>query len=97
VDTGLGFHAVWVLDFEFVAQHGEHPEVVCLVAHDLVSGAWIKLWNGEFGDPPFSLGAECLFVAFSAAAKWSCFLTLGWPMPQRCIDLYPEFIRIHNG
>jgi DNA polymerase-1 len=97
VTTGLGFRAVWVLDFEFVAQHGEHPAIVCLVAHDLITDKWVNLWRGEFGDPPFSLGPECLFVAFSAAAEWSCFLTLGWPMPQRCIDLYPEFIRIHNG
>ena len=93
----LCYSAIWVLDFEFIARDGETPKVVCLVAHDLVTGRWIRIWHGEFGPPPFSLGPESLFVAFSASAEWSCFLALGWPMPQRCIDLGPEFIRTNNG
>lgn len=93
----LSYSAIWVLDFEFIARNGETPEVVCLVAHELITGRWIRIWQGEFGPPPFSLGPESLFVAFSASAEWSCFLALGWPMPQRCIDLAPEFIRTNNG
>jgi DNA polymerase-1 len=91
------YSAIWVLDFEFIARDGEHPEVVCLVAHDLVGGRWVRLWQGEFADPPFSLDATTLFVGYSAAAEWGCFIALGWPMPARCIDLYVEFIRLNNG
>lgn len=93
----LPYKAIWALDFEFVAREGEHPEVVCLVAHDLISGYWLRLWRGEFAAPPFSLAADTLFIAYSAPAEWSCFIALGWSMPARCIDLYAEFIRITNG
>lgn len=93
----LPYTAIWVLDFEFIARDGEHPEVVCLVAYDLISGRWVHVWQGDFSGPPFPMDDRTLFVAYSAAAEWSCFHALGWPMPLRCIDLYAEFIRIHNG
>jgi hypothetical protein len=95
--VNLPYKAIWALDFEFIARDGEHPEVVCLVAHDLVSGGWVRLWRGGFSEPPFSLADDSLFVGYSAAAEWSCFIALGWSMPARCIDLYAEFKRINNG
>jgi hypothetical protein len=93
----LSYAAIWALDFEFIARDGEHPEVVCLVAHDLLSGRWVRVWQGDFAAPPFALGADTLFVGYSAAAEWSCFIALGWAMPARCIDLYAEFTRVTNG
>jgi hypothetical protein len=93
----LSYTAIWALDFEFIAQDGERPEVVCLVAHDLISGRSVHLWRGGFSDPPFSLAADTLFIGYSAASEWSCFIALGWPMPARCIDLFAEFTRITNG
>lgn len=97
MSTALPYTAIWVLDFEFIALKGEHPVVVCLVAHDLVSGEWVRVWQGGFSSPPFSLGPESLFVGYAAAAEWSCFIALGWPMPARCLDLFAEFRRISNG
>jgi len=93
----LSYAAIWVLDFEFIACDGEHPQIVCLVANDLISGRWVRLWQGDFAAPPFALGADTLFVGYSAAAEWSCFIALGWLMPARCIDLYAEFTRVTNG
>lgn len=93
----LPYPAIWVLDFEFIARDGEHPVVVCLVAHDLVSGRWVQVWQGGFADPPFPLDESTLFVGYAAAAEWSCFLALGWPMPARCLDLFAEFTRVTNG
>ncbi len=95
--AALPYTAVWVLDFEFIARDGEHPEVVCMVAHDLISGRWVRVWRGEFSNPPFPLDEHTLLVGYSAAAEWSCFIALGWPNPARCIDLYAEFTRITNG
>ncbi len=95
--SALSYAAIWALDFEFIARDGEHPEVVCLVAHDLIGGRWVRVWQGDFAAPPFALGADTLFVGYSAAAEWSCFIALGWPMPARCIDLYAEFTRVTNG
>jgi hypothetical protein len=93
----LPYAAIWVLDFEFIARDGEHPVVVCLVAHDLISGHWVRVWQGGFTAPPFSLDKGTLFVGYSAAAEWSCFSALGWAMPARCIDLFAEFTRVTNG
>ena len=91
------YAAVWVLDFEFIAQAGEQPTPVCMVAHEVRSGRWVQLWLDEPTVPPFSLGPDTLFVAYSATAEWSCFLELGWPPPLRCIDLYAEFVCSFNG
>lgn len=68
-----------------------------MVAHERVTDRWVRVWRGGFSVPPFPLDDRTLLVAFSAAAEWSCFIQLGWPMPARCIDLYVEFIRILNG
>src|SRR5262249_6664758 len=39
----------------------------------------IKLWRGEFGaEPPFDIGPDALFVAYSAWAEMTCFKVLGW-------------------
>ena len=55
-------------------------------------------WEGEFGaGPPYAIGPDSLFVAFSANAELSCHLTLGWPMPEHVLDLYVEARRIANG
>jgi DNA polymerase-1 len=88
---------IWILDFEFLARGGEHPEVVCMVAYNIIGGQWVYLWYEETVDPPFTLDEHTLFVGYSAAAEWSCFIALNWPMPSRCIDLYAEFSRITNG
>ncbi len=94
----LPYRAIWILDFEYIAHDGEFPEPVCMVAHELVSGRRISQWGDELdAAPPFDLGSDSLFIAYAATAEWSCFLQLGWPMPVRCIDLYAEFVCMHNG
>ena len=97
MEVTLPYRAIWVLDFEFIARDGEHPCPVCMVGHELITGRWVRLWQGDLSEPPFPLDESTLLVAFSAAAEWSCFIALGWPMPVRCIDLYAEFIRSQNG
>jgi len=91
------YKAIWALDFEFIARDGQPPVVVCLVAHELLSNSWVRVWQDKFSAPPFPLDQETLFVAYSASAEWASFLALGWPMPTRCIDLYAEFKRMKNG
>ncbi|MDY0134234.1 MAG: DNA polymerase [Atribacterota bacterium] len=98
MNLNLPYRAIWILDFEYIARDGELQKPICMVAHDLVSGQWIRQWCDELdGVPPFDLDSDSLFVAYAAMAEWSCFLQLGWPMPARCIDLYAEFVCIHNG
>ena len=47
--TELPFEEIWLYDFEFVAQPGERPDVVCLAAHELRSGQTLRLWRDELG------------------------------------------------
>jgi DNA polymerase I len=92
------FAEVWALDFEYRAPPGCNPEVVCLVAHDVVGGRRLRLWGDELvrGKPPFRTDESALFVAYFASAEMGCFLSLGWPLPRYLLDLYPEFRRLKN-
>ena len=65
---------------------------MCLVAWELRSGRKLRLWRGEFGAaPPYATGPGALFVAYYASAEIGCHLTLGWPVPERVLDLFTEF------
>ena len=88
------FREVWLADFEFQAPPGERPQPVCLVAFELRSGRQIRLWQDDLRrlqSPPYSVSPDSLFVAYYASAEIGCHLALGWPIPARILDLYPEF------
>jgi DNA polymerase-1 len=94
----LPFPEVWLVDFEFDSKRGENPEPVCLVALELRSGRQERLWRDQFGlSPPYPTGPEALFVAYYASAEISCHLALGWPAPERILDLFIEFRNHTNG
>ena len=91
------YEDVITLDFEFVVEDRERPRPICLVAKSLKTGAETKLWIVEGVQCPLPAGQEYLYVAYFASAEWNCFLSLGWDLPARIIDLYPEYRRITNG
>ncbi len=94
----LPFEQIWLHDFEFVPQPGEHPDVVCLVAHELRSGQTLRLWRDELGEhPPYRTDRDVLFVSFVANAECACHLALGWPLPAHVLDLSPAFRNLTNG
>jgi DNA polymerase-1 len=96
--AALPFREVWLVDFEFCAPAGDNPEPVCLVAWELRSGRRLRLWRDEFGTaPPYPTGPDVLVVAYYASAEISCHLALGWPVPQRVLDLFTEFRNRTNG
>ena len=96
--AALPFREVWVVDFEFCADAGENPEPVCLVAWEMRSGRRLRLWRDEFGTaPPYPIGPDALIVAYYASAEISCHLALGWPVPERVLDLFTEFRNRTNG
>jgi DNA polymerase I len=95
---GLPFPEIWIVDFEFGAKPGENPEPVCLVACELNSGRKIRCWQDEFGSaPPYATDTNALFVAYYASAEIGCHLALGWPTPDRVLDLFTEFRNHTNG
>ena len=92
------FREVWAADFEFGAAPGERPDVRCVVARELKTGRTLRLWRDQLGPvPPYSTGADSLFVAYYASAELGCHLALGWRLPERVLDLYAEFRNHNNG
>jgi DNA polymerase-1 len=91
---------VVVGDFEFGAAPGEQPHPICLVAHELGSGRTFTLWENDLRRhvrPPYSAGSDVLFVGYYVSAEVGCYLALGWPLPNRILDLYVEFRNLTNG
>jgi DNA polymerase-1 len=46
---------------------------------------------------PYPTDPNVLFVAYYASAEIGCHLALGWPVPQRVLDLFTEFRNHTNG
>ena len=83
-------------------QVGGLPEVLCMVAHVLNGKNFqhmqtIRMWRGEFGSaPPFDIGDDSLFVAYSAWAEMTCFKQLGWGFPKHIFDLHTAYLAASN-
>jgi hypothetical protein len=94
----LPFREIWAVDFEFDGEPGANPGPLCLVAWELKSGRSIRLWQDQFGAaPPYPTDPNVLFVAYYASAEINCHLALGWPVPERVLDLFTEFRTQTNG
>ena len=94
------FRQVWIVDFEYTPVPGELPTPICMVAKESRSGQTIRLWGTELTQltrPPFSMRADCLYIAFFASAEFSCHLALKWPLPANLIDLFVENRNLTNG
>lgn len=94
------FDAVWSIDFEFSCPPGERPSVVCMVAREYFSKRLIRISMDDLRimeRPPFDIGDRSLFVAYFSSAEWNCFLSLGWPLPIRVLDLWCEYKNLLNG
>jgi len=69
-----------------------------LVGYEVRSGRKMRLWRNDFcGVPPYHTGPNALFIAYYASAEIGCHLALGWPVPERILDLFTEFRNITNG
>jgi DNA polymerase-1 len=57
----------------------------------------IHLYRGEFGKiPPFDIGPDTLFVAYSAWAEMTCFQVLGWKFPVHVFDQHTAYLAASN-
>ena len=94
------FEEIWCVDTEYSAPAGHRPTPICLVATELRSGRQLRLWEDQLARlraAPFRTDRRSLFVAYAAAAEFSVFHTLGWPAPDRTLDLFFEFRAMTNG
>ena len=95
------FGTIVVCDFEYEVEPGDLPNVLCMVAHvldeNLQHVRTIRLWRGEFDPtPPFDIGADTLFVAYSAWAEMTCFKVLGWRSPVHIFDQHTAYLAASN-
>jgi DNA polymerase I len=105
IDLLTLYDEIWLHDFEYVPQPGEHPDIVCLAACESRSGRTLRLWRdkhygpvNELGEqPPYRTDSRVLFVNFVANAECACHLALGWPLPKNILDLSPLFRNLVNG
>ena len=91
------FGRIIVADFEYEVRGGDLPNVLCMVAYELDENLQhvrtIRKWRGEFGSkPPFDIGDDTLFVAYSAWAEMTCFKVLGWKFPAHIFDLHTAYL-----
>ena len=98
---GENFATIVVCDTEYEVETGELPKVLCLVAfvlnEKLQLVRTVRLWRGEFGaSPPFDIGPDTLFVAYSAWAEMTCFMVLGWRFPVHILDLHTAYLAVSN-
>jgi hypothetical protein len=57
----------------------------------------IDAYRGDFGlTPPFDVGPNSLFVAYSAWAEMTCFKVLGWKFPVHIFDLHTAYLAASN-
>jgi hypothetical protein len=106
---GGNFGSIVVCDFEYEVEGGEYglqygdlPQPLCMVAHVLDERLrhvrTIRRWRGEFNQaPPFDIGGDALFVAYSAWAEMTCFMVLGWKFPEYILDLHTAYLATSNN
>src|SRR5262245_22399349 len=71
--------------------------VVYVLNENLQHVRTIRMWRGEFGStPPFDIGPDALFVAYSAWAELTCFKVLGWSFPIHVFDLHTAYLATSN-
>jgi DNA polymerase family A len=95
------FSQVVVCDFEYQVEPGGLPDVLCMIAYvldeHLQHVRTIRMWRGEFGKfTPFDIGRDTLFVAYSAWAELTVFMTLGWRFPKHIFDLHTAYLSVSN-
>ena len=92
------FRQIVVEDTEFESAPGERQKPVCGVFKELRTGRVHRIFRGDFGKhPPFSTGPDAVHIAYYTSAEWGSYRALGWPMPERVLDLFTEFRNRTNG
>jgi DNA polymerase-1 len=93
----LGCRELIAIDTEYVSRPGEHVVPVCVCAKSLFTGKTWRVWHRKGSKSPFKTNPEIVYIAYSATAEWSYFLSCGWGLPRSIIDLYPERSLEING
>jgi DNA polymerase-1 len=95
------FGQVVVCDSEYEVADGDLPKPLCVVAYvldeHLQHVRTIRQWRGEFSpEPPFDIGPNTLFVAYSAWAEMTVFKVLNWKFPVHIFDQHTAYLAASN-
>jgi hypothetical protein len=95
------FGTIVVCDFEYEVADGDLPNPLCMVAYvlneQLQHVHTVRKWRGEFDrTPPFDIGHDALFTAYSAWAEMTCFQVLGWQFPKYIFDQHTAYLAASN-
>jgi DNA polymerase I len=92
-----------VVDFEYEVTPGGLPDPLCMVAYVLNENLQhvytIRMWREQLlasTRPPFDVGPDALFVAYSAWAEMTCFKVLNWQFPAHIFDLHTAYLAASN-
>jgi DNA polymerase I len=99
--VSANFGRIIVCDFEYEVADGDLPNPLCMVAYELDENLehvrTIRLWRDDFGAaPPFDIGDDTVFVAYSAWAEMTCFMALGWKFPVHIFDQHTAYLAASN-
>src|SRR5438270_794175 len=67
-----------------------NPRPRALWAREARTGRTVEM-RLEPDSSPLPVAARSLIVAYDAPAALGCYLSLGWPLPPRVLDLEAEF------
>jgi hypothetical protein len=97
------FRTVVVIDTEFNgADRGERHHVVALVGRVYVDGRLVRtvrLFEDEaraIRSNPLPDGPDVVYATFAGQAEWGSMLSLGWKLPENCVDLFAEARCLRN-
>jgi hypothetical protein len=96
----LPFREIWIVDTEFYpgpglangGVAGDPVTPLCLVALEMRSGQFVRLWQDQLGPfPPYRLDSDALIVGYMLAAEFGVHAARGWGEPACALDAYIEF------
>lgn len=94
------FSSIWIVLVAVAARPGERLEPLILVAQDVEANCQLEIEMPKLHGincPPYPTGSRCLLVTIDANVLVGCHLALGWPVPERIVDLIIEVRNITNG
>ena len=72
--------------------------MVCLCAKELRSGQTLRLWRDQLRErPPYRIDAGAAVRLLRRHRGVRLPLALGWPLPEKILDLSPAFRCVVNG
>ena len=94
------FSSAWIVVVAMQAELGPKLVPIALVACCDGDGTIIdrsKAQLSELSAAPYPTGPRALVVTINAQELIACHLALGWPIPERIVDLLIEFRNVSNG